>query len=550
MTKGISSALDPSTASECRTSQSVAPFVSYGGSTSSELSVLPNGWCVTTLAEVGSWRGGGTPSKSNSSYWTGGSVPWVSPKDMKSHYIKNAIDYITQKAVQESATQLITEGSILIVTRSGILERTLPVGINTVPVAINQDIKALTPNGVVLPAFMASFLRANEATILRSCSKRGTTVASVDLEKLKAVRVAVPPLNEQNRIVKRIEDLQSRSNRAREALESIPSLIEKLRQSVLASAFRGDLTKDWREKNKEKIEPASELLKRIRIERRKKWEEDQLKKFETSGKTPKDDKWREKYKEPKPVDTVGLVELPESWCWASVSEVASVSLGRQRSPQHHSGPNMRKYIRAANITWNGWRLDDVNEMNFDERDFQRFKLQKGDVLINEGSGSRTEIGKPAIWDDQIADCCFQNTLVMARPDLPMSEFLYYCFLHAALRGLFVPETQGINIAHIGREGLATFLIALPPMDEQKLIVQMLAKIEQVCSEFSKCLTKSVAVCESLNQSILTKAFRGELVAQEPENESASALLECIRAEQANALKASFKDGQNIEEKVE
>src|SRR6185503_10682565 len=134
------------------------------------------------------------------------------------------------------------------------------------------------------------------------------------------------------RIVTKLEALQARSRRAREALDAVPPLLEKLRQSILAAAFRGDLTKDWRSKH-EDVEPASELLKRIRIERRKKWEEAELAKMKAKGKAPTDDKWKAKYKEPEPVDATGLPELPEGWCWASVDDVtAFVTDGEHATP--------------------------------------------------------------------------------------------------------------------------------------------------------------------------------------------------------------------------
>ncbi|MBL0194236.1 MAG: hypothetical protein IPQ09_08430 [Myxococcales bacterium] len=141
-------------------------------------------------------------------------------------------------------------------------------------------------------------------------------------DRMSSWPTALPPLNEQRRIVAKLESLQARSRRARAALDAVPPLLEKLRQSILAAAFRGDLTKDWRAKNRD-VEPASELLKRIRVERRKKWEEAELAKMTAKGKAPRDDAWKGKYKEPEPVDATGLPELPEGWCWASVEEVTT-----------------------------------------------------------------------------------------------------------------------------------------------------------------------------------------------------------------------------------
>ena len=131
---------------------------------------------------------------------------------------------------------------------------------------------------------------------------KGINLPRISSNQLGELIINLPPLNEQKRIVARIEELQARSRRAREALEAIPDLLDQLRQSILAAAFRGDLTKEWRERHPN-VEPATELLKRIRAERRKRWEEAELEKLKAKGLS--DDKLQEafanrrkQYKEP------------------------------------------------------------------------------------------------------------------------------------------------------------------------------------------------------------------------------------------------------------
>ena len=130
----------------------------------------------------------------------------------------------------------------------------------------------------------------------------------------------MPPLAEQRRIVAKIEALQERSRRAREALSEVGPLLEQFRQSVLAAAFRGDLTADWRAAHPN-VEPASELLHRIRAERRRRWEQAELAKYEAKGQKPPKN-WQDKYKEPEPVDDSDLPELPEGWVWATLANHA------------------------------------------------------------------------------------------------------------------------------------------------------------------------------------------------------------------------------------
>ena len=163
-------------------------------------------------------------------------------------------------------------------------------------------------------------------------------------------------------------------------------------------------------------------------------------------------------------------DLPCGWVQATFGDIADVQLGRQRSPQHHSGSHMRPYLRAANVTWNGVSLDDVKEMNFDDRDFETYRLEPGDLLLNEASGSPSEVGKPAIWRGEIEDCCFQNTLLRLRPrGIDVGYLYWYCF-YSALTGRFGEAGRGVNIRHIGKRGLTRFPIAVAPRVEQERIV--------------------------------------------------------------------------------
>ena len=165
--------------------------------------------------------------------------------------------------------------------------------------------------------------------------------------------------------------------------------------------------------------------------------------------------------------------LPTGWAWTTISDVAEVQLGRQRSPQHHSGSQMRPYLRSANVTWDGINLDDVKEMNFDDSDFEKYRLRSGDLLLNEASGSPNEVGKPALWNDEVEGCCFQNTLLRLRPHEVGRGYLYwYCYL-AARMGRFGDAGRGVNIRHLGKQGLSRFPIPIAPMAEQKQIVDAL-----------------------------------------------------------------------------
>ena len=203
--------------------------------------ILPVSWSFVPLKELGDWSGGGTPSKAKPQYWQGGTIPWVSPKDMKTERISDSEDHITKEAVSHSATSLINAGSVLIVTRSGILRHTLPVAVSLVPVTVNQDLKALTPRNNILAEYVAWALRAFSRDILHTCSKQGTTVNSVETSKLLGFEIPVAPRSQQAKIVAEIEKQFSRLDEAVANLKRVKVNLKRYKAAVLKAAVEGKL---------------------------------------------------------------------------------------------------------------------------------------------------------------------------------------------------------------------------------------------------------------------------------------------------------------------
>lgn len=226
-------------------------------------------------------------------------------------------------------------------------------------------------------------------------------------------------------------------------------------------------------------------------------------------------------------------DLPSGWQRRSIGEVTEVQLGRQRSPQNHTGPQMRPYLRSANVTWDGISLTDVKEMNFDDDDFTTYRLEPGDLLLNEASGSPGEVGKPAIWDGQIENCCFQNTLLRVRSDDIDVRYLYwYCFA-SALSGRFGDAGRGVNIRHLGKRGLLQFPIPIAPSDQQGEVADRLDEQFEQTKRLMKTAELILNRVDALRQAVLAQAFAGQLVPHDPDDEPASALLERIHASHAS-----------------
>ncbi|HRA64522.1 MAG TPA: restriction endonuclease subunit S [Caldilinea sp.] len=383
------------------------------------------------------------------------------------------------------------------------------------------------------------------------------------------VTYALPlaPLNEQHRIVEAIESYFTRLDAAEAALRRAQARLAQYKSALLKAACEGRLVSTEAElarQERRTYERADDLLARILKERRAKWEAEEWARLverarqraladarkaseqasaepledtwldvpETAYEKylPKDEKWKAKYQEPAQPDVAGLPELPEGWCWATVEQLGTVQLGRQRSPQNHQGPYMRPYLRAANATWDGLDISDVAEMNFPPADFERYQLRVGDILLSEASGSPNEVGKSFIWREEIDGCCFQNTLIRVQTIGLPPEYLQIHFLKDARTGRFGQIAKGVGIHHLGGQRLAEMAVALPPLAEQHIIISEYDRLITVANAVESAVDTDLRRLAKFRQSILKRAYVGKLVPQSAKDEPAHALLHWIRAE--------------------
>lgn len=168
-----------------------------------------------------------------------------------------------------------------------------------------------------------------------------------------------------------------------------------------------------------------------------------------------------------------------TWPTVKLEEIAEVRLGRQRSPKNHAGTHMQDYLRAANVGWDGLKLDDVKQMNFTDSEMALYSLKPGDLLLTEASGSPGEVGKPALWSGELEECAFQNTLIRVRPRNTDSRYLLHFFSHQARTGAFAAGARGAGINHLGQAALAGWPVPLPPLDEQRRIGSILDQAQQL-----------------------------------------------------------------------
>ena len=476
---------------------------------SNQTGELPHGWAITTLSEV-------TASKSGNSKLIKGKLHQEPAPGRYQGFSASGPDVWCDTWEHE--------GDAIIVSAVGARCGKAFIASGRWSAIANTHIVRPTP-GVLDPRY-SLFLMNNESFWVKS----GSAQAFVKVRETFDRPFHLPPIAEQRRIVAKIEELQARSRTAHETLEAIPPLLDKFRQSVLAAAFRGDLTAEWRAQNPD-LEPASVLLERIRAERRRSWEEGELEKMRAKGKVPKDNGWKQKYQEPEPLDEVELPQLPTDWCWVALEELANrVTDGTHQPPPFTESGIPFLVIRNVingHIEWDTvskWVSPETHKVFTAGR-----RPCYGDVLY-------TAVGSygVAVEVDDNRPFMFQRHIAHVKPTRGALDAGY---ITLALNAPFSRDqadevARGVAQKTVTLGALRRFAIPLPPEREQHEIVSRLQSALQRVSSPNEIAKTSAGELQRVNKAILIKAFRGELVPQDPNDEPASVLLERIRTERS------------------
>jgi type I restriction enzyme S subunit len=207
--------------------------------------------------------------------------------------------------------------------------------------------------------------------------------------------------------------------------------------------------------------------------------------------------------------------LPKGWALISISQLGEIQLGRQRSPKKLTGLHSKPYIRAANITNDGLKVSDILEMDFEGNELVRYRLEAGDIVLSEASGSADHVGKPALWKNEIPECYFQNTVIRLRPALvEHANYIFHVLKAYYLSGTFAKVGGGVGINHLSANKFSVLPFPLCSNEEQTQIIQELESRLSVVDQLEKTIEQSLQKSEALRQSILKKAFAGELVPQD------------------------------------
>ena len=369
--------------------------------------------------------------------------------------------------------------------------------------------------------------------------QRGTSYPAVRDSDVRAQPIPLPPLAEQQRVVAKIEELFTQLDAGVVALEKAKARLRRYRQAVLKVAVEGELTREWREAHRRELEPASVLLERILEERRVRWEAEQLAKMKAKGKSPKNDRWKRKYKEPALPDTEGLPELPEGWCYTSLAPL--LSMHRSGMKTGPFGSLLKKHEhRAEGVPVLG--IENVEPMRFvhgnkihvtEEKAAQlsAYDVQANDILISR-SGT---VGQVCVVPEGLGEARMSTNLmrvVLARDGM-LPHFFSLLFNGSPFVLAQVSELcSGSTRDFLNQKILSSVVFSGPPLAEQQRIVSEVERRLSVADEMEKAVEQSLKRAERLRQSILKRAFEGKLVPQDASDEPASVLLERIKAEKA------------------
>ena len=384
----------------------------------------------------------------------------------------------------------------------------------------------------VQPKWIEQFLLQHETR--RNAQRAmagGVGQMRVPAEFLRNLTIPVAPRREQSRIAEALDELFSDLDAGVAALERARERLKLYRASVLKAAVEGSLTAEWRLRNPQ-AEPGAELLKRILRERRQRWEQDQIRKFQEKGKTaPKN--WKAKYKEPVAPDTADLPPLPEGWCWAGLAPLAW-STGYGTSVKCRIDDHGLAVLRIPNVVSGRLSLIGLKFAPVDYTVREDDLLAVGDLLVVRTNGSLDLIGRGAVVREKPEHpLSFASYLIRLRLVGDPLLFRWISLLWDSLHVRQWIETHAATSAgqyNISLRVLDKLSVPIPPLIEQRAIVEavedQLSTIERLESDIESRLEAS----QALRQATLKHAFSGKLVPQDPKDEPASELLERIAAE--------------------
>ncbi|WP_374278725.1 restriction endonuclease subunit S [Azonexus sp.] len=486
---------------------------------------LPKSWLLTTLGEAFKWGSGGTPKSGNPHYY-GGDIPWLVIGDLNDGIVSESATKITRLGLENSSTKIVETGTILVAMYGSIGK----LGIAGCHLATNQAIAFARTSEIerMYLFYFLMFVRNKMASL-----GKGATQLNISQTVIKAFPFALAPLVEQHRIVAKIEELFSELDQGVASLKTAREQLKVYCQSLLKNAFEGKLTAAWRAAHADQLETATALQQRIARERQARYQQ-QLADWQTAGQAGP------KPKPPKPLppltaeELAELPELPEGWGWVKLGAlIDDPAYGTSKKCDYETaGVGV---LRIPNVVSGKIDATDLKFAQFSPEEIAAYQLAAGDLLMIRSNGSVSIVGKCALVSQQDTAHLYAGYLIRLRPlqTVVLPAYLAQLLSAHELRKQIehkAKSTSGVNNINSGE--IQALVVPFCGLSEQELILQELESKLSEADQLDQTLATALQQADALRQSILKKAFSGQLVKQDKNDEPATALLERIRAARA------------------
>lgn len=391
----------------------------------------------------------------------------------------------------------------------------------------SSEIIAISPD-LLDKNYLFHSMRSPDFIKYVSSVSHGMRMPRLGTQQAKSAPFALPPLAEQTRIAAKLDELLAQVNTLKTRIDAIPALLKRFHQSVLAAAVSGRLTEEWRKTN----DHAVDIATAAKIHQSE-WLATRQREYQRKQKEYCENTILRKFK-PAPFQEDG--NLPPSWLTTSLSNLAEVT---DPNPSHR----MPKYtdtgtpfISTENFG-NNRRIDFSIGKKVAEEELE---AQRARYEIQEGTFAFTRIGTigRSIFLPTPHNYCISHAVAVVQPytKLTAPKFLKLVASAPSTLSQATDGVQSVGVPDLGVGKMKSFKIPLPPLAEQTEIVRRVEQLFAFADQLEAKVASAKSRIDHLNQSILAKAFRGELVPQDPSDEPASVLLERIKAQRATAPK--------------
>ncbi|MFC0812795.1 restriction endonuclease subunit S [Paracoccus panacisoli] len=489
------------------------------------MSDLPDAWSVAEGDALFHSVRGVTYNKSDaSSVWADGLVPVLRANNIADGKIR-ADDLVYVPSSYVSPNQYLRSGDLLIATSSGsrtVVGKAATASTEHSQYAFGAFCTVARPRVEDLGPWLSLFSRTPAYRNYVERVALGISINNLRGSDLKSMPIDVPPLPEQRRIVAKIDSLSGKSRRARDHLDHIPRLIEKYKQAVLAAAFRGDLTREWR-MNCDPISP-DDTLTEVAAAR------SSLVVAKTRSRFFKD------------VAAAGsrvavdLGSLPSSWAWTTLENITDPTRVIQYGILK-PGPHVEDgipYVKVMNIRNERIHLSTIRKTSAAiHEQYRRSTIRKGDILLTiRGTVGRIAAVPPDLDNGNIT----QDSVRIAVLPAVNTKYIFWYLLSPFAQAYFLANQKGVAVRGINVGDVRPMEVPLPSRAEQDELVRRIEAAFTWIDRLSVDTTRARQLIGHLDQAVLANAFRGELVPQDPDDEPASVLLQRIKAERAAAPK--------------